>query len=380
MRKRAYFNFKLFSVLFVVLILLSGCAEKTSYKKGDIKDVFCGFGISAQYCKCAFHNDYCDDINMSKREAKKYVNEKYDLWEENRFEGFKENCRAGNGIIKGKNCIQCDFGEIAQNGKCVDSDEIDLIEEDEGNDSDESADAEGSGVIKGECKYDSDCDAICEGDVMWKMGCNPRENKCIKTFDTDCYSDAESFGEYSFPKICQAGACVRDENSIRAQKDKLIAEKKLWSDTVKEINSVRDGIRQAMLDSNKNCINGIADMTNVAIVEFATRIASVLAGGIPDVAAMTASAAEDAAGLLQSNIEDLAGSAVDYVGDGLNKLYAYQQGVPTAEEKKLKPHEYIKLNCDLYHYFIGVQAESDEDLRQALENANIADAAINLLP
>src|SRR3989339_27411 len=67
-----------------------------------------------------------------------------------------------------------------------------------------------------------------------------------------------------------------------------------------DINSSRDNIREAMMEANKNCINGIADMTNVAIIEFSTRIASVLAGGIPDIAAMTASAAEKAGGLLEN--------------------------------------------------------------------------------
>ena len=39
-----------------------------------------------------------------------------------------------------------------------------------------------------------------------------------------------------------------------------------------------------MLDANKSCINGIADMTNLAIFEFSTRIASLMAGGLPDLA------------------------------------------------------------------------------------------------
>ncbi|MCK5211092.1 hypothetical protein KAJ89_00155 [Candidatus Parcubacteria bacterium] len=364
--------FKLVLALFAAVFILSACSEKTSFKKGDIKDSFCGVGINASYCKCAFHNKYCDSINMSKREAKKYVNEQYDNWVEDRFDSYKDNCRAGNGIIKGKSCIQCDLDEVSRNDKCVKRDDVDSTEDEDADDNDDND--------EGECKYDSDCDPICEESVMWKMGCNARTDTCEKTFDNDCNADTENFGELSFPKICQAGACIRDENSIKVARDKLIAEKKLWSDTVKEINAVRDGIRDAMLDANKNCINGIADMTNVAIMEFSTRIASVLAGGIPDVAAMTASAAETASGLIGEHVKNLAGAAVDYAGEGLNRLYNYQSGEPALEEQKLKPHEYIKLNCDLYDYFKGVQAESDVDLRQALDNANAADQAINLLP
>jgi hypothetical protein len=135
-----------------------------------------------------------------------------------------------------------------------------------------------------------------------------------------------------------------------------------------------------MLLANKNCINGIADMTNVAIMEFATRVGSVLAGGIPDVAAMTASAADKASGLISEQFKNLAGAAGDYVGEALNRLYNYQKGEPVEEEKKLAPHEYIKLNCDLYHYFNEVQAESDKDLQTALDNAKEADRLLKELP
>ncbi len=209
----------------------------------------------------------------------------------------------------------------------------------------------------GECKYDSDCDAICESDVMWKMGCNARINSCEKTFDTDCSADEEMFGEMSFGKICSTGACVRDDASISAMSTKLTSEKKKASDEVKSINARRDDLTNVMLDTNKNCINGIADMTNVAIIEFSTRIASLMAGGLP-------SAAD---------------AAVDYAGDALNKLYAYSDGTPP-EEKKLKPHEYIKLNCDLYNHFKAELTASGQELDDALEEARTIDAQLDALP
>lgn len=233
---------------------------------------------------------------------------------------------------------------------------------------------------EGDCKYDSDCDSICDGAVKWKMGCNARTNTCEKTFDTDCSADIETFGEQDFPKVCRAGECARDENSIEVVKARLTKEKEMWVDAGKQINAVRPEINAAMLEANKNCINGIADMTNVAIVEFATRVASVLAGGIPDVAAMTASASSEAAELASENVKNLAAAASDYAGDSLNRLYNYQDGEPVKEEKKLAPHEYIKLNCDLYQYFNKVQAESDEDLQTALDNANEADRLLKELP
>ncbi len=362
MKKIKFMHLKLgFGVLFALLIL-SGCAEKTSFSKGDIKDDFCGRFINAQYCKCAFHNKQCDAINMSKGDAKKHVNEKYEEWVEEELERFRDNCRAGNGVVNGENCIQCDIDKVAKNDKCVDDS------------------SEGEEEEEGECKYDNECEAICEGNVKWKMGCNARTNTCEKTFDTDCSADIEKFGELSFPKICVAGECVQDMDNIQAIKAELTQEKQLWSNAVKDINKSRADITAAMMEVNKNCINGIADMTNLAIVEFSTRIASVLAGGIPDIAAMTASAADKASGLIGEHVKNLAGAAVDYAGDALNRLYVYQQGEPAEEEKKLKPHEYIKLNCDLYEYFKGVLAESDTDLQTALNNATEADSLLKQLP
>lgn len=376
MKTRKFFRFKLAFLLLASVLVLSGCMEKTSFKKGDIKDDFCGAHINFQYCKCAFHNDYCDNIGMSKGEAKRYVNEEYDKWTETAFEDFKSECLMSNGYMKGKNCVTCGIDQEVSGSKCVaigsgeEEDDIDMEE-------DEDVDSDGE---EGECKYDSDCDPICDGDVMWKMGCNARTNTCERTFDTNCASDVETFGDLSFPKICSEGTCVRDADTIAKTRAELEAEKKLWSDAVKDMNSARDGIRDAMMDANKNCINGIADMTNVAIIEFSTRIASVLAGGIPDIAAMTASAADKAAGLMGEHVKNLAGAAVDYAGEALNRLYNYQNGEPVEEEKKLKPHEYIKLNCDLYEYFKGVQAESDTELETALQNARDVDSLLQALP
>lgn len=59
----------------ILLIILTGCESKP-----DIKNDFCGVHINYQYCKCAFHNQYCSDIGMDKEEAKTYLYSKYDLW------------------------------------------------------------------------------------------------------------------------------------------------------------------------------------------------------------------------------------------------------------------------------------------------------------
>lgn len=354
----------------MISLFLSGCGG--GYNKNDIKNKFCGIHINFQYCKCAFHGEFCDAIGMSRGEAKDYVYEEYGKWKDGGQEEFKRECLENNGYMIGNTCNRCDADQVVQDGRCVDAEESeeDGIDEEEGEVSEED----------GTCKYDNDCEAICEGNVKWKMGCNARTNTCEKTFDTDCSADVETFGEQAFPKVCSAGECVRDGEGIQRVKARLENEKQMWVEAGKEINAVRPEINAAMLDANKNCINGIADMTNVAIMEFATRVASVLAGGIPDVAAMTASASEEAAELAGENIKNLAGAAVDYAGEALNRLYNYQDGEPAEEEKKLAPHEYIKLNCDLYQYFKGVQAESDQDLRTVLDKAEEADRLLKELP
>ncbi len=292
-------------LLLAIAFISSGCINKS-----DVKDNFCGVHLNYQYCKCAFHGEYCDAVNMNKGEAKNYVYEKYDDWK--------------NKDISSKTTEQ----ETEKN-----------IEK------------------EGECKYDSDCDNICEGDVMWKQGCNPRENECVKTFDTDCSADIEEFSDFKFPKICKSGECVRDQASINNQRNELETLQKEIINETKELNASRDGLRDAMLDANKNCLNGLADMTNVAIMEFATRVASVMAGGLPEIADVS----------------------VDYANDALNKLYGYLDNAEPTEEKKLKPHEYIKLNCDLYHHFIKLQKVSDDELEKLLEEAQILEEQINSL-
>ena len=329
--------------------------------------------MNFQYCKCAFHGEYCDNIGMSRGDARDYVDKEYDKWVEGEKKAFEQKCYKDEGIYSEGKCTYCDNDEVVVNNKCVKNENTDELV-DEGDDEDVGEELPG-----GDCKYDSDCDPICEGEVAWKMGCNPRKNECVKTFDNDCSADIENFGDSEVSKTCAEGVCVCDEAAIAELRTELMTEKKIWSDKVKAINATRDDLNTAMLDSNKMCLNGIADMTNLLILEGATRIASFLAGGIPDVAKMTASASDHAAGLMLENTKAFAGSVSDYTGSQVQKVYNYTQGTPVTEEKKLKPHEFIKLNCDLYDYFKAMIAKSDEELDLALEQAKIVDEKINNL-
>lgn len=58
-----------------LLFLFTGCSENS-----NIKNDFCGVHINFQYCKCAFHDEYCANIGMSKSEANTYVYAEYNKW------------------------------------------------------------------------------------------------------------------------------------------------------------------------------------------------------------------------------------------------------------------------------------------------------------
>jgi hypothetical protein len=339
-----------------VFLIIMGCADGG---KDAIKNQFCGVHISAQYCKCAFHNEFCGDIGMTKSEAKKYVYDEYDKWQNGGKEEWANECQENNGIFFGNTCMQCKQDEVADQTqhRCVKKDEVTQETEPQ-----EEVEENNDEVVKedkkeGSCEFDSDCSTICEGDVMWKMGCNPRTGECIKTFDTNCSADVEQFGELTFPKICQSGKCIRDTQSIEEMRTMLQGMKKESIKEGKLTIAQRQELQTLMLEANKNCLNGIADMTNVAIVEFGTRIASLMAGGLPG----------------------LADVSVDYVNDAINKLSA-QSNDNLPEEKKLKPDEYIKLNCGLYNHFKNYLDITASELDNEIDNAKEVDDMLQLLP
>jgi hypothetical protein len=208
--------------IFLLFFLLSGCSDSIKFERGDQKDDFCGPHINFQYCKCANHGEYCDDIGMTRGEANDYVDEKYDEWVNEEREVFEQECYEDEGIYSKGKCTYCDDDEVVVNNKCVNTDDVDESDEYGEEDGDEDDVDE-----ERECRYDSDCDPMCEGGVAWRMGCNPRENECVKTFDDDCSSDIEEFSGLSFPKICAEGICVRDDVAIEEMRVALQEEKEL---------------------------------------------------------------------------------------------------------------------------------------------------------
>lgn len=108
--------------LILLIPLLSGCTtEKFEYP--DIKDDFCGVHINYQYCKCAFHNDYCEQIGMDRRSANVYVKDEYNKWVADLLDTWLLECEVAGGIPGDDDCTYCDEGFVVKDGECAPADE-----------------------------------------------------------------------------------------------------------------------------------------------------------------------------------------------------------------------------------------------------------------
>ena len=216
---------------------------------------------------------------------------------------------------------------------------------------------------EGDCLYDSECPAMCEGNVAWKQGCNPRERICHKTFDTDCTQDIETFGSNSFPKICSRGVCVRDDAAISKKKQELLAEKEKLKNMMYESSARRTNLIAAKNEANKNCLGGLSNATVILMNELATKSAGIIAGGV--------SVVKDAT----SHVVSWTFAAPDYINKGLDEM-----SKAGSTEQKLTLDEYIVLNCQLNNFFGELLDESDAYLDSILEQARVVDADYDALP
>ncbi len=68
--------------------------EFLACEKPDIKNDYCGVYIDFQYCKCAFHGEYCGDIGMNTEEANTYLNAEYEKYADEVCAEEKTTCEA----------------------------------------------------------------------------------------------------------------------------------------------------------------------------------------------------------------------------------------------------------------------------------------------
>lgn len=249
-----------------------------------------------------------------------------------------------------------------------------------------------AGMVESQgCKYDSDCDPICEGDVKWKMGCDPDKGECIKTFDTDCSSIIDEVAGFSFGQVCSEGECIRDDDGIAEQKAELTQLQAEISQNVKDLNAYRDDVNNQKLDANKKCLNALADVTNMLIIDSAMRMGGIVSSGISYIAKGT-SLVSSATTTTYVNKElvsvtktstnfnfgkDIAGAMGDYAGQVTEKMNSLLR----AEEANQKPpvEDYIAFYCDYNAYLGEVLDVTGAQLDQQVAMAQVLEKQINAL-
>lgn len=119
------------AILLGAAAFLSGCglsgkgvARVEEFKTPSIKDDFCGVVMDFRYCKCAFHGDYCKEINLSKKQANAEINKRFDEWTKEKIASWGEACTAVGGAFRAEEaeCAYCESGYRAEEGVCEETD------------------------------------------------------------------------------------------------------------------------------------------------------------------------------------------------------------------------------------------------------------------
>ena len=195
--------------------------------------------------------------------------------------------------------------------------------------------AEENGWSSGECRYDSDCGSICEGNTKWKMGCDAATNTCEKTFDYDCTEQIETIAGYDFGKVCYFGDCQRDEVMIQAKRDEL-------SDKVKSLLADKQEVTQMMYEADKNCISALEDVTDKLIIDTAVKLTT-----------------------LPTSFLELGTDLTSQTIDAL-----------TTDPEKMSTEEFISLNCNLYPLLDKDLKKYDDEIEELEWEISELDAAL----
>lgn len=113
-------------MLFVLLVTQADAATKIlEYQVPSVKDSYCGSIMNFQYCKCAFHDQYCEVVGMTPSTAHAYVQEAFREWNKVQIEEMARECLVDDGYWNTNNwtCTKCTDGDVLSGGKCVQSDE-----------------------------------------------------------------------------------------------------------------------------------------------------------------------------------------------------------------------------------------------------------------
>lgn len=163
---------KTVALSFVVFLSFSAVAqagqEVTRFQFPDVRDDFCGIHINYQYCKCAFHNKYCDDIGSTVTLSNTYVWDQYREWVRNIINGMGAQCVASGGIWKTQNrsCTVCTAPDVNTGKKCEEPEEAD--EEDKQDEANKKDCAVDENFDRDWQKYSDIDDRLGEGERSWE--------------------------------------------------------------------------------------------------------------------------------------------------------------------------------------------------------------------
>ena len=101
------------------------------YQIPDVKDDYCGIEINYQYCKCAFHDELCEEIGMDPSSANSYVLGEFREWNKKRIQAMGVQCLMNGGYWNKGNwsCTTCTEGDVLEGTKCVALEKIDAAKQ-----------------------------------------------------------------------------------------------------------------------------------------------------------------------------------------------------------------------------------------------------------
>jgi len=116
----------LFYSLATTLILMTAShvyagIEVNRYVVPNVKDDYCGAHINFQFCRCAFHDEYCTDVGMDQDGAHGHVLSAFREWNRERIQKMGESCLKNGGYWnKGQwSCAICTEGDVLNGSSCV---------------------------------------------------------------------------------------------------------------------------------------------------------------------------------------------------------------------------------------------------------------------
>jgi hypothetical protein len=328
---------KILLLLPILMIMLSACGkEAVVFQAGDMRTAFCGTHLNYQYCECAFNGNFCEQIVMSRGDAEKHVQAEYDKWVQKERQNFFTRCEKEDGIIKKEKCIYCGVGKISVDGKCKKKPASEKALE--------PADAS-IPVVPGGCREDSECASICEGNTSWIRVCDRSLGSCEKSLSIDCSLNLETFAEFTFPMICEAGECVRDSVSVSGKKDQLASALANYQKEKEDMALQSAKLASLLEESEVFCEAGDESSGEIDMAAYAQSVSEALGGEIPEPISLAAELFADLLERLYSQRADsdlpsaaLTESELGQLGCELANIFRINAEALTASALEVEEH------------------------------------------